>query len=374
MGVLFVMPTWAAPSELWMQRMLAGLGDNLAGVACYRPQQNNWNGVCPTFDLIGRDHAARQLRKAAAQCGPSAVLVHYLPFGLLLEPALRENDAEVFVHAHGYDLTWNGRRTEPPHSRRFDDAYPGRVVAMNEWATFIVASQTAQRRLESIGVANQKIQRCPLGVPVPNTLPERLASPPINVLYLGRLIDFKGPELTIAAFELACQQGLNATFTIAGDGPLRDVCEARVGRSPFAGRIRMTGAVSPQEGQRLREAAHVFTAHSQTGPTSMQEETFGVGFVEAMAAGLPIVTGRNGSLPEIVSDGVEGILFEPGDLEVHAAALVRLGNDTSLRNRLGQAGHRRASRQYTHRRAAERLRTSLLPTSSSKPNLNTRVA
>ncbi|MEL7089973.1 MAG: hypothetical protein AAGL98_16270, partial [Planctomycetota bacterium] len=186
MGVLFVMPTWAAPSELWMQRMLAGLGDELVGVACYRPGEKTWRGVCPTFDLIDREHAATQLRKAVSRCRPSAVLVHYLPFGLQLESTLRQIDASIFVHAHGYDLTWDGRRHEPPHDRRFDGDYPVRVRAMGAWATLIVASRAAYGQLGSIGVPDARVERCPLGVPVPKGLPDRPEVSTINFLYLGR--------------------------------------------------------------------------------------------------------------------------------------------------------------------------------------------
>ena len=360
------MPTWAAPSELWMQRMLASLGDDLVGVACYRPAEAPWNGVCPTFDLIDRGHAAEQLRAAAKQCRPSAVLVHYLPFGLMLEPALREIDASIFVHAHGYDLTWDGRRPEPPHERRFDAEYPDHVVAMSGWATAVVASRTAQQRLASIGFPSHCVERCPLGVPVPRTLPRRDASSRTNILYLGRMVDFKGPEETIAAFELACVRGLDATLTLAGDGPLRGACETRAGRSRVAERIRLVGEVNPEQGRTLRDRAHAFTAHSQTGAVSRQEETFGVSFVEAMAAGLPICTGRSGSLPEIVGDGVEGLLFEPGDIEAHAAALLRLGAEASLREALGRAGHRRVERDYSETNCGRRLREVLLPSSTHR--------
>ncbi|MCH8923254.1 MAG: glycosyltransferase, partial [Planctomycetes bacterium] len=70
-------------------------------------------------------------------------------------------------------------------------------------------------------------------------------------------------------------------------------------------------------GERLRAEADIFTAHNCTGPITRQEEAFGVSIVEAMAAGLPVVSGRSGSLPEIVEDRVDGILVEPGDREAH---------------------------------------------------------
>jgi glycosyltransferase involved in cell wall biosynthesis len=79
--------------------------------------------------------------------------------------------------------------------------------------------------------------------------------------------------------------------------------------------------------------------HSSTVP-----EPFGQVVVEGMAAGLPVVAAAAGGPLEIVRDGVDGLLYRPGDVEALAAALRRLATDEALRRRLGDAGRANAQR------------------------------
>jgi glycosyltransferase involved in cell wall biosynthesis len=77
------------------------------------------------------------------------------------------------------------------------------------------------------------------------------------------------------------------------------------------------------------------------------EEPFGRVFLEAMAAGLPVVAARSGGALDVVEDGVTGILVPPGDAEAFADALARLFDDPALRQRLGNAGRRRAEERFS---------------------------
>jgi glycosyltransferase involved in cell wall biosynthesis len=76
---------------------------------------------------------------------------------------------------------------------------------------------------------------------------------------------------------------------------------------------------------------------------SVTPEPFGQVVVEAMTAGLPVVAAAAGGPAEVVTDGVDGILVPPGDVDLLAAALRRLAADADLRDRLGQAGRTRAA-------------------------------
>jgi glycosyltransferase involved in cell wall biosynthesis len=84
------------------------------------------------------------------------------------------------------------------------------------------------------------------------------------------------------------------------------------------------------------------------------QEGFGIAFLEAMAAGLPVVACRAAAVPEVVLDGVTGILAPPRDPEALAAALEGLLRDPDRRRALGEAGRRRAL-EFTPRRVAERF-------------------
>lgn len=149
------------------------------------------------------------------------------------------------------------------------------------------------------------------------------------------MVDFKGPDLTIVAFEKACEKGLQGELIIAGDGPLMITCQLLKNRSKYAQRIKLLGSVNAETGVQLRKECDIFTAHNIQGRLTNQVETYGVSIIEAMGAGLPVVTGRSGGPEETVLHNKTGFLFNPGDIEQQAEYLLTLANDKKLRKKMG---------------------------------------
>src|SRR6185369_17011504 len=89
------------------------------------------------------------------------------------------------------------------------------------------------------------------------------------------------------------------------------------------------------------------------------DEPFGLTVPEAGAYGLPVVAARSGAFPEIVQDGVTGLMFDAGDVGGLARALERLVVDAGLRRRLGAAGCARVAAAFTIDRMAERFLSAL---------------
>jgi glycosyltransferase involved in cell wall biosynthesis len=118
----------------------------------------------------------------------------------------------------------------------------------------------------------------------------------------------------------------------------------------------MLGAVTSLDGAALRASADIFTAHNQTGRSTNQTESYGVSVVEAMAASIPVVTGRSGGVTETVVDGETGVLVSPGDIEGHARALFELARRPEWRTWLGANGLRRARAEFSIERETARLR------------------
>ncbi len=102
-----------------------------------------------------------------------------------------------------------------------------------------------------------------------------------------------------------------------------------------------------------REDLPALMAESQVFCLPTEHEAFGLVFVEAMAAGLPVVAVRSGGVPEVVVDGVTGLLSEPGDLAALAANLARLLAEPHLRRQMGEAGRARALDRFAPSRVAE---------------------
>jgi len=376
MSVLFLMRNWDLPSELFMQRMIEMLEPHLTAVGAVNPDEATWRGRVPALKL-GREkftsllkrqlflkrkakQTTRDAHRIVAQTiksrGVKSVLCHFLSFAIELKPAWNACDIPLYVHCHGQDVTWDLRRSDNPNKCMHPPDYQDEVRKLSQRATIIANSETTRQRLLAIGVEESRIVVKYLGVPVPlDEPPQTDATDGCNILFLGRLVDCKGPDLVIKAFEQAAERGLNGRLIMAGDGPMRPQCEQLRNNSVYKDRISMLGAVSPAEGQRLRENATIFTAHNCFGAVSRQEEAFGVSVVEAMAAGLPVVSGRSGGLIETVVDGETGYLIDPLSIQQHADALLRLAGDASLRRRLGIAGWKRALSCFSVEREKQAL-------------------
>ncbi len=115
-----------------------------------------------------------------------------------------------------------------------------------------------------------------------------------------------------------------------------------------AGRVRFLGFVPPGHLSRLYRQSDVLVHPSLV-------EAFGLPPAEAMAAGIPVVASRVGGIPEIVEDGVSGLLVPPGDPRALAGAVGRLLDDDALSARLAAAGRRRVERHFGWDRAADTL-------------------
>ncbi len=155
---------------------------------------------------------------------------------------------------------------------------------------------------------------------------------------------------------------------MVGDGPQREACLAIASASPYSSDIHLPGAEPVEAVQARLLAATVFTLHSQKGPISNHEEAFGVSVVEAMAAGLPVVGGRSGGVPEIVQDGVTGFLVQPGDVEAQAQRLKDLIENPALASKMGAAGRDRVLGHFSQRRSIENLRRILGAADSPESN------
>ena len=360
MGVLFMMPVWGAASELWMRRMVGQLAGHIRTVAAYQPGED-WPADVQTVTLddrseSGHSTAAAGLLDALRSPDIASALIHYIPLALRYRDVFAAANKPSFVHCHGYDVTWDLRK--PTGERHFPHDYPAQVRRLADHVAFIANSHCTATKLLDIGIPPGRITVKHLGVPVPPAMPKQHAGQEVSILFLGRLVDFKGPDLTIRAFDLACQRGLRGRLILAGDGPLRPACEDLIANSPFRDRIALLGEVSAAAGDELRQQADLFTAHNQLGPATGQEEAFGVSIIEAMAAGLPVVSGRSGSLNEVVGDEA-GVLLRPGDVEAHAAALLQLSQSPLRRQTMGHAGWQRCHERFSLEREGNQLRAIL---------------
>ncbi len=165
--------------------------------------------------------------------------------------------------------------------------------------------------------------------------PERATGDELTVLCLGRLVERKGHRFLIEA----CAGLERARLVIAGEGPERVGLERLAIEHGVADRVEFTGVVGQDEALRLYRDADVFCLPSLA-------EGLPTVLIEAMACAVPVVATRIDGVGELIADGEDGLLCEPGDPAALRAALERLAADPAERLRLGLAGQAKVERLH----------------------------
>lgn len=150
---------------------------------------------------------------------------------------------------------------------------------------------------------------------------------------VGRLVDNKGFDILLRAFARA-ETALNGLqLVIAGDGPERPALAELARELGIAARVTFTGALQRGQVRTLLDGA---TAHV----IPSRVEAFGIVVLEGWRSGTPVIVTDRGGPPEFVTDGVDGLLFDPESPGRLAELLTRVAHDDGLRARLGAAGAR----------------------------------
>ena len=160
---------------------------------------------------------------------------------------------------------------------------------------------------------------------------------PFRILFVGALEAKKGVEHLLSALARASARLGDWECELAGDGPLRAALEAQAEALGIAGRVRFHGACDFEAVTAAYRRASVCVAPSVIGPGGRQEGIPNV-MIEAMAFERPAVSTPISGIPELIEDGVSGLLVPPGDAGALAEALVRLRSDPDFAAALARRG------------------------------------
>ncbi len=212
----------------------------------------------------------------------------------------------------------------------------------------------AQRIAEATGIAREKIAVIPNPLPSYGSngdanghKPIRSEQHELTVLYVGRLERAKGILVLAEAIPQIIKRVPQTRFLIAGydrstprGTSQRAELEQQLATAGVRANVEFLGAVEQSSLRTLYERADLCVA------PALQYESFSYTCAQAMAAGKPVIGTRVGGVPETVSDGVSGLIVEPGDAGELTAAVVRLLKDEARRAEMGRAGHEKVLREY----------------------------
>lgn len=282
--------------------------------------------------------------------------------------SLMKSKGVQVVHAHSYKAGLVGRVAAgmaggpavvlTVHSSVFQDSRPQwkkSLFALSEsllagfTGRIITVSRDLGREMASLGkISPEKIITIYNGIS-PGQFhrePDRehlrratgIAAQKMVVGTVARLAPQKGVENFIRAAAMVAQEFDGAAFLVIGDGPLRGELERKSAGLGLGGRLFFAG--ERQDVPLIMPCLDVFVLASLT-------EGMPVTVLEALSARRPVVATRVGGVPEIITDGVDGRLVDPGDVPGLAAAVLELLGDRDKSGRLGKEGGALVDRRFT---------------------------
>ena len=237
----------------------------------------------------------------------------------------------VIVHLHGGGFRQFYTKQSPRPVRRlirYVFEHAARVIVLGEGWKAWLAPVFPQARV--VCIYN------PVFLP---DLPAFEARESSTLLFLGRLGAKKGELDLIDAMVRIRESFPTARLYMGGDGDVEGARRRAAARG-VAGQVELPGWVRGAEKQALLEKATVYVLPSYY-------EGLPMSVLEAMSAGLPVVSTPVGGIPEAVADGVEGYLVQPGDIDGLSERLAQLLGDAGLRRRMGEAGRMKVERLFS---------------------------
>ncbi len=305
--------------------------------------------LLPTPGLV------RKIRAHARDRGASLVLLDpVFPLGLV-GPSL---GVPYGIVAHGAELTVPGRLPVTMRSIARVLAGAELVVTSGQWAADQVARVSGHRatnvvsippgvdngRFRPLDAVEKRAARRQLGLPEEGRL----------IVSVSRLVPRKGIDVVIEAADALHRQRRDLAVAIGGEGRLRKRLERLASGSSVP--VEMLGPVHEELLPRLYGAADVFAIPCRRRWGGLEQEGYGIVFLEAAAAGVAAVAGDSGGASEAVQDGVTGAVVERPGSPVHvAAALAALLDDEQLRSEMGRRARARAVECSDHGVLVDRL-------------------
>ncbi len=264
------------------------------------------------------------------------------------------------VHPHGLRAAWIaafvGNRSSvscivTAHNLPDLSGMPARVAArisLRRAHAIVAVSQAVADRIAALGADRQRMQVIPNGVPLRPVrdagcivgarralgLPEEA----VVLVAVGRLSPEKGYDVLLSAIPRMQSVFPQTILAVVGAGPSEADLAALIARMGLESAVRLVGFVA-DVGPWL-SAADIVVVPSRS-------EGQGLVALEAMAVGVPVVASRVGGLPEVIKDGVTGLLVVPDDAEGLADALICLARQPDMRQRMGEAGRMRVEDSFS---------------------------
>jgi glycosyltransferase involved in cell wall biosynthesis len=292
------------------------------------------------YAFLQTGHAPRLVADLRAQ-QPALLHAHFAIDAAEALPLARALAIPLIVTLHGYDVMANDEAHSA--SRRGRVYLARRQRLFREASLFLCVSDAIRQKAITRGFPPHKLRVHAIGIDVARFQPAgRLPAAP-DILFVGRLVEKKGCAHLIHAMCEVRRVLPQARMIVVGDGPERSRLEAEAHR--YGSQAIFLGVQSSEQVRQWMASSRVLAVPSITARDGDAEGLPTV-LYEALAMGLPVACFRTSGIPELVRDGVEGLLADEADESALALNLLRLCQDDALAQRMSNAGRRRVEQSF----------------------------
>ena len=255
------------------------------------------------------------------------VLAEYGTAGSFIAPICKSLSLPLLVHFHGFDAS---------RSDILNTFKKGYQFMFSHATKIIVVSTAMKQALVGQGCPEKKLVLNTYG-PHPDYLNIKPNLESNYIISVGRHTYKKAPYLTILAFQKVLDKHPSLKFKMIGDGELFDVSKNLVKSLGLENNIILLGGLERKEIVKHLQSAFLFVQHSLVASNGDSEGT-PVGIIEAMAAGLPVVSTRHAGIPDVVIENETGFLVDEGDINTMVKAIIKLAENRKLLSEFGTNG------------------------------------
>lgn len=248
-------------------------------------------------------HTVKAIIKKCDEIKPDVVVTHHdvaqfkaaLMYLRVFNPEIK---TIAYAHENGVDIAKNGNKFKSFATKKINE------LGFHAADGVVAISKSVQKSIEVIfKVPKEKIKVIYNGTDTKKIRPRvrKKIDDGVRLLYVGRLIEEKGVQTTIGALA-TLPASLKWTFDIVGDGPYRETLEQQVKKANLSKKVHFCGSCN--------NVPEILNDHDIFIHMPNWEEGFGITVIEAMAAGLVCICRRKGGIPEIIENGLDGVLVD----------------------------------------------------------------
>lgn len=282
----------------------------------------------PSYMRFKRVLKNGELRVIHAHFGMNAVQV--LPFA-------KKYRVPIVVTFHGYDAS----------QALSDEYYKNKLPDLFDYASAVIIVSSHMKETLNLHQWKQKVHVIPCSVN-PDDFPARNENntDTIRLLHSGRLTGKKGVPDLIRVFNNLTKTNSNIELHVVGDGKELEICRNLAKEFKLDNKLKFYGAVPHGEVIKIMMTADIFVLNSRVDEKGDMEGT-PVTLLEAMSAKVPVVSTYHAGIPDVVEDGVNGLLVPENDNPALEQALETLINDPGLRARYAEKARETVEKEHT---------------------------